>query len=203
MQGGKQYGSVGEMLGDLYGPEERADFEDSLASRRLGKALFILASLQNLSLTEIARQAGHNEAWVERIEKARDDELTLQDVRDYVCALVDLKPMCHVYKEFHRPAMKYRDQLNLLREKLLTWLEGHKEAVAGAFVTNRPKGLMFVIVQKSCEHDAAFDDEVSALDVKIANDPDLPLIRMDAIAVPFAGNEALASLIGDEAVNLM
>jgi hypothetical protein len=90
---------------------------------------------------------------------------------------------------------RFSDQFALLLRILAEWLKNHQDEILAAYLTGRDGALVFVIVRKRCEFDDKFEDVVSDLDFRIANDSDLELIRMDAIALPCASQEAVASFI--------
>lgn len=89
---------------------------------------------------------------------------------------------------------QFRQQFKLLLDVLGRWLKDRRD-VARAFVTVRDGGLAFVLVRDSSEYDEAFEDAVSDLDYRLANDVDLDLIELDAIALPGASDEAIASFL--------
>lgn len=92
---------------------------------------------------------------------------------------------------------EFRDQFELLLQILAGWLKQRSD-IARAFLTHRDGVLAFVVVRTSREYDDAFEDELSDLDFKIANDPDLKLIKMDAIALPPASEAAIGSFLDPE-----
>ncbi|HUT10219.1 MAG TPA: hypothetical protein VMY42_06965 [Thermoguttaceae bacterium] len=91
----------------------------------------------------------------------------------------------------------FKQQFNLLLRILAGWLAG-QPGVGEAFVTLRDGALAFVVVRNSCKYDEQFEDALSELDFDCANDPDLNLIRMDAIALPPASASALSSFLDPE-----
>jgi hypothetical protein len=92
-------------------------------------------------------------------------------------------------------AERFHDQFNLLLRMLAEWLRSHQDAVAKAYLTDRDGALAFVVVRTSCEYDDDFEDVVSELDFRVANDPDLNLLKMDVIALPLATDAAITSFI--------
>ncbi|MGD0900787.1 MAG: hypothetical protein ABR915_23385 [Thermoguttaceae bacterium] len=89
----------------------------------------------------------------------------------------------------------FSDQFALLLRVLAEWINDHRDAILAAYLTGRDGALVFVIVRNRCEFDDAFEDLVSDLDFRVANDSDLGFIRMDAIALPLASQAAVASFI--------
>lgn len=94
-------------------------------------------------------------------------------------------------------AEKFGFQFNLLLRMLAQWLKDRNE-IAKAYLTDRDGALAFVLVRNACQYDDAFEDAVSELDFRIANDPDLDLIKMDVIALPLATDSAVSSFVDPE-----
>lgn len=89
---------------------------------------------------------------------------------------------------------EFREQFNLLLRVLARWLNDQHD-IDKAFLTQRDGALAFVLVRKSSAYDEDFEDALSDLDFNVANDPDLNLIRMDAIALPNVSESAVGSFL--------
>jgi hypothetical protein len=89
---------------------------------------------------------------------------------------------------------KFGHQFNILLRTLAEWLKNRSE-ISKAYLTDRDGALAFVVVRKVCRYDDAFEDIISELDYRVANDPDLDLIKMDIIALPLASDNAISSFI--------
>jgi len=94
-------------------------------------------------------------------------------------------------------ADKFGTEFQLLLRLLAEWLKD-RSGIEKAFLTHRDGALSFVVVRSSCEYDDDFEDALSDLDVDIAADTDLSLIKMDAIALPPASETALRSFLDPE-----
>ena len=90
--------------------------------------------------------------------------------------------------------LQFQGQFTLLLKQLAGWLRDRAD-LRDAYVTVRDGSLAFVVVRKSCEYEAKFEDELSELDVQIANDPDLSLINLHAMALPDVSESALSSFL--------
>lgn len=88
-------------------------------------------------------------------------------------------------------------QFNLLLERLANWIEARKEKILRGILTLRDGKLLFLVIQETPEYDEDFEDDLSALDVEIANDADLNLIGMDVLALPPASQEGLQSFVNE------
>ncbi len=85
---------------------------------------------------------------------------------------------------------QFKQQFNVLLKVLVTWVKGRQD-VKNASLTLRDGGLSFVVVRSESRYDEQFEDELSELDFKIANDVDLDLIKLDVLGLPPASEEAL------------
>jgi hypothetical protein len=91
-------------------------------------------------------------------------------------------------------AEEFARQFNLLLRMLAEWLQGRSD-VERAYLTHRDGALAFVVMRAFCEYDDAFEDSLSEVDYQIANDADLNLIKMDAVGLPLASDNAVSSFL--------
>lgn len=89
---------------------------------------------------------------------------------------------------------KLNIQFQLLFKELGAWL-GQCDNIDRAFLTQRDRSIAFVVVRSVTGYDDDFEDKLSDLDYRIANDPDLDLISLDMIALPLVSEEALGSFL--------
>lgn len=86
-------------------------------------------------------------------------------------------------------------QLGLLLRKLAEWMRSNSASVTTAYLTLRDGRFSFVVISKTPQCDDALEDAVSNIDFEIANDPDLDVVRMNAIVLPPASSTAISSFI--------
>jgi hypothetical protein len=145
------------------------------------------------TISEVERQAvGFAQQLVWREE---DGQVTVT-ARDQDRFVVGLHRAVEALKQVAK-AEQFKKQMNLLLRIIAEWLKEAK-CVDKAYLTLRDGILSLVIVRKSVEYDEKFEDALSELDIAIANDVDLDLIRMSSIALPMASDEALASFLNPE-----
>lgn len=94
---------------------------------------------------------------------------------------------------------EFRDQFKLLLGVLAGWLKDRSD-IERAFLTQRDGAFSFVVMRSVCEYDDDFEDELSTIDFHIANDTDLNLIKMDAIALPPVSDAAVRSFLDPDFV---
>jgi hypothetical protein len=90
---------------------------------------------------------------------------------------------------------RFRQQLTLLFKRLASWLLERPSKFTTAFVTLRDGCLLFLVVTRHATYDGAFEDDLSALDIELANDPDLDLITIHTMAIPSVSEVALAGFV--------
>jgi len=87
------------------------------------------------------------------------------------------------------------EQLTLLLGRLGEWLRDHAESVEMAYLTLRDARFAFVIISSTPECNDDLEDAVSEFDIRVANDPDLNVVRMNAFVLPPASQEVLSSFL--------
>lgn len=88
----------------------------------------------------------------------------------------------------------FRGQLKLLMKQLAEWLRD-RDDVRTAYLTIRDGAFAFVVIRTSVAYDEAFEDELSELDFRIANDPDLTLISLHTMSLPSISAAASQSFL--------
>ena len=86
-----------------------------------------------------------------------------------------------------------KSQLNLLLERLGEWVNANSAKVEAAYLTVRDARFAFIAVSRATACDDDLEDSVSDLDLKIAIDPDLDVIHLNALILPPASEEAMQS----------
>jgi len=89
----------------------------------------------------------------------------------------------------------FNDQLRLLLRELATWLEGRENVVSQAYLTMRDGGFLFLVVKKDAEYSDQLEDELSELDIKLANDKLINALEVDVLALPNASSVAVDTFI--------
>lgn len=99
---------------------------------------------------------------------------------------------------FGDEGIPFEGQFNLLLRRCALWLLDHKKYVSDAYMTARDAGLLFLVVRKQKEYDGKFEDDLTALDISIARDAELDLIRLSVLAMPAIPDDVLESLLAPE-----
>jgi hypothetical protein len=89
------------------------------------------------------------------------------------------------------------DQIKLLLRILAEWLQ-KRDDIEAAYITVRDGALCLLLIRNEVRYSEAFEDAVSELDIAIASDVDLDLIRLNVMELPHASDEAVASFLDPE-----
>lgn len=92
---------------------------------------------------------------------------------------------------------RIRKQLNLLLNKIAGWLVTQPK-VAHAYLTYRDHRHLFVAIKDTPAYDSDFEDDISDLDLAIARDVDLDMLKVDCMSLPTANPDALASFFNED-----
>jgi hypothetical protein len=76
------------------------------------------------------------------------------------------------------------NQFMRLLNKLALWNKNHENDISNAFLTVRDANLLFLIVKKSVKFDSEFEDELTDLDIEIAQDKKFNKIKLSVLALP-------------------
>lgn len=98
---------------------------------------------------------------------------------------------CQVFRE----QALFRLQFKQTLQKVAEWLNDHADDVAQAYLTVRDAGLLFLVARKSNRYDQHFEDDLTELDIQIAQDQELNLIRLSVLAIPDASEDSVASFL--------
>lgn len=91
----------------------------------------------------------------------------------------------------------FRQQFRYLQRVLAEWVDGRND-VQDAYITLADGSLLFVAVQTQVKFSEEFDDAIAELDLRIANDSALSLIKMNTLAMPKATGDTLQQFLCDK-----
>lgn len=78
------------------------------------------------------------------------------------------------------------NQMADLRDHLMRWLADRRERVQSAYLSMRSSGILFVVVQQRTERDDALANDLTDLDLEIANSGQFNLLTFDVLSLPKA-----------------
>ena len=86
-------------------------------------------------------------------------------------------------------------QVAALRRELEGWTSTHADAIRDAFVVLKGDYFLFLVVMKGKAYDAALEDALTDLDIRIAQDPEFTLVKLSVQALPAFDEAALRSFL--------
>lgn len=119
--------------------------------------------------------------------------IVIPDDNDLFCTTVDKAiKACKAYDEMTRCSEQFK---TMLCEKLASWIKNHKDNIEQAFVTVTESGALFLVVRKSMKFDREFTYALADLDMKIAQDPELNLIKLSVLSLPHSSEEEYGTFL--------
>ena len=89
---------------------------------------------------------------------------------------------------------QFEQQFNLLLSELGRWLSERND-IERSHVTLRDGAFAFVVIRSDAAYDEEFEDDLSALDFRLANDVDLELVSLFTIGLPIASEASISSFL--------
>jgi hypothetical protein len=86
-------------------------------------------------------------------------------------------------------------QIGMLLHKLHEWVRAHNQQVDQAYVVIRGDGLLFLVVQKEKRFNAEIEDELTQLDMEIAQAIDFDLVAFSVLALPKSDKDVITSFL--------
>lgn len=105
-----------------------------------------------------------------------------------VAAAIDACKAAGKEQEFWR-------QFSEMQDKLSRWLVSQRDLIEEAYITVRDSAILFLAVQKSPAFNPDLEDSLTGIDLQIAQDKDLDLIRLNVLAIPKVSKPAVDSLL--------
>lgn len=98
----------------------------------------------------------------------------------------------------HQRIGDFKDQLRELLGRLAQWLRDHRDEIDKAFVTVRDGALLFLVVRSDVRYDAGFEDELTDLDMSIAQDEAFDALSVDVMTLPRCNKVAYEAFLSPE-----
>lgn len=133
-----------------------------------------------------------------QLDWSDEDGVVTVTPRDQQRFLIKVRKAIDVLRQSNA-AEQWTKQFDLLVRRLAEWLNARQD-VANAYVTLRDGAVAFVVIRNECRYDDEFEDALSELDLALANDLDLDLIKLNSIALPPVSMEALDTFVDSNVV---
>ena len=97
-------------------------------------------------------------------------------------------------RAFHHQ-IRFKDQFDLLVNRLGRWIGERKNDVSAAYLTVRDSGLLLLVVTRGKEFNRELEEAITDLDLDIAQDSDYDLIRLGGHVLPLCDHELVQSFL--------
>ena len=97
-------------------------------------------------------------------------------------------------RAFHNQ-IRFKDQFDLLVNRLATWIGERKNELAAAYLTLRDSGLLLLVVTRGKEFNTQIEEAITDLDLEIAQDDDYNLVRLGVHVLPLCDPELVQSFL--------
>ncbi len=118
-----------------------------------------------------------------KTDRARKVVCTPEDEDRFTLTVEQAIDACKAYRSDEKRAM-FRKQFTTLLYLLKTWIDKRKGKIQKAFLTVRDNGLLFLVVTSTPSFDSDLEDELTELDIQIANANEFSEIELDLKALP-------------------
>ncbi len=92
-------------------------------------------------------------------------------------------------------AVEFQRQLKELLDRLYQWVDERKQRIGSAYIVFGGDGVTLVIVQRAVTFDFPFEEELTDLDIVVANEQLFRLIPFNTLLVPKVGEAVLKSFL--------
>jgi hypothetical protein len=106
---------------------------------------------------------------------------------------------CHAFPDQNA----FRDQFVTLLSMLGRWAIGHRGRWSELYLGARGEGLSFVVVLSGPTYDGGLESSLTDLDLRIANDERLPLLRLGVLTVPKTSDDSRRSFLPGPAIRIL
>jgi hypothetical protein len=92
-------------------------------------------------------------------------------------------------------AVQFQGQLGELLDRLYGWVGERTSKISAAYIVLATDGITLVIVQKVVQFDFALEEELTELDIEVANAEQFSLVPFSTLLVPKVGDTVLKSFL--------
>ena len=97
---------------------------------------------------------------------------------------------------YEKAVKRCESQVNELLAVLHGWLQDRRDKIRTAYATFQASDSpLLLIVQKEVRYDAQLSDDLTELDIQVANDPRFDLLDFNVLAIPAVSRETAATFL--------
>ena len=117
--------------------------------------------------------------------------VTPEDQDRFFLTVEDAIEACKAHSGFTEFQKTFKDFLTHLAK----WIEARREKIKEAYVTVRQNDMLFLVVQTGKAFEWEFEDELTDLDLLIAQETKFKEIRLSVLCIPDAGDDSVFSFL--------
>lgn len=96
-----------------------------------------------------------------------------------------------VCADFAKDKNDFTAQVTDLLDALSEWVTQRRDGIKSAHLTFRPdRSVFFVVMQKETPFDAKLSEELTDLDINVANDPAFDRLKLDVLLIPAVSRDS-------------
>jgi len=112
-----------------------------------------------------------------------DKKILIEDKEEegrYFTTVEEAIRACRAYDK----SVRFKITFEALAGHLIMWAAQRQDRIKRAFLTVQDRGLLFLVVTNGKKYDDSFEDELTTLDVQVANSDDFSDIELDVQSLP-------------------
>lgn len=117
--------------------------------------------------------------------------VSMGDGDKFTLAVADAARACRAFdagKDFVR---QFRDLVNTLA----SWVEPRRGKMRCAHLIPRENDVLFLVIHKGSSFDQELSDELTDLDLEVANSKDLNMVDLEVLAIPSVSDESCRAFL--------
>ena len=130
---------------------------------------------------------------IQLVYSAKDEQVIVETERQdrFVLTVSAAIEACRAFGR----TQEFNEQFKEMQTRLTAWIRQHEADISEAYLTVRDSAILLLIVQKSQAFHQELEDSLTELDIDIAQDDALNLIRLSVLALPKASEASIQSFL--------
>lgn len=127
-------------------------------------------------------------------EKDRKVIVAPEDNDKYFSTVKEAIEACKAYEN----QVRFAEQFKSVLDELGKWSKDRTRRLEHVFLTVQDASLLFLVVTKRKTYDAELENELTDLDIRVANDPDFASISLSVQSLPSCSTDGYSSFLNPE-----
>jgi len=131
---------------------------------------------------------------IQLIQSDRDRNILIEADEEQDRFVMTVSAAIEACKAYGKSA-EFNQQFKAMQSKLGAWIQTREADIDEAYLTVRDEAILLLVVQKSEAFNQALEESLTALDIAIAQDEELSLIRLNVLSLPSASEDSIQSFL--------